>query len=76
MRGKKLAPTEFRIVSKEKNKAVRIVRFHRDADTEEVFVECFSESNTSGCPANDHARICAHVTKAITMLLQGQRKSG
>lgn len=74
MRGKKVAPAEFRIIPAEKGKAVRIVRFHRDADTDEVFIECYSESDHAGCEANDHARMCSHAQKAITMLLQGQRK--
>ena len=75
MRGKKIAPAEFRIVPAEKGKAVRIVRFHLDTDSGEVFSECFNEATHEECPASAHNRICAHATKAITMLLQGQRQS-
>jgi len=73
MRGKKLAPAEFRIVPAEPDRAIRIVRFHLDQDGE-VFSECFNESTHEECPASAHARICAHVNKAITMLLQSDRK--
>ncbi len=74
MRGKKIAPAEFRIVPTEKGKAVRIVRFHLGED--DIGVECFDEKTLEECPASAHDRICSHVHKAIGMLLGSQPKEG
>lgn len=70
MKGRTLGPGEFRIIPSEPGKAVRIVRFHTDDDTEEVFIECYSEADGSDCPANGHARLCSHAFKAISLLLK------
>ena len=72
MRGKKVSPTDFRITPPEPGKVVRIVRFHVDGS--DVQVECFAETTFECCPANAVNRLCSHVNKAITMLLQSDSK--
>lgn len=64
--------TEIRIVPKEKGKATRLVSFrNKDGD---VVIECYDAKSLQLCPANRYGRHCAHVQKAIDLLLKKGRK--
>jgi hypothetical protein len=65
--------TEIRVVSKEPGKDPKIVSFRRKGG--DVLIECWDEKSLKACPANRHSRMCAHVQKAIQLLLKKGRRT-
>lgn len=66
----RLSPTLFRVIPSEPGKKVRIVKFHYDESDRDCGIECYHEDSGEGCAANDHARLCAHIHRAISELLK------
>jgi hypothetical protein len=64
--------TEIEIVPKEQGKATRLVSFR--VKDEEVLIECYDAKTLKLCPANRYGLHCAHVQKAIDLLLKKGRK--